>query len=84
MNSFVLDQKETDGKTHTRAVLAYDPAAHGVTSWLAQPAPMGALEYISPDANLVAAFVIKNPSAVVDDLLAVLNNVCPDLNKHLD
>ncbi len=84
MKSFVLDQKDTDGKTHTRAVLAYDPADHGITSWLAQPAPMGSLEYISPDANLVAGFVIKNPTAVVDDLLAVLNNVCPDLNKHLD
>ncbi len=84
MKSFVLDQKDTDGKTHTRAVLAYDQADHGITSWLAQPAPMGSLEYISPDANLVAGFVIKNPTAVVDDLLVVLSNVCPDLNKHLD
>jgi hypothetical protein len=84
MKSFVLDSKDTDGKTHTRAVLSYTQADHGVTSWLAQPAPMGSLEYISPDANLVAGFVIKNPTAVVDDLLKVLNGVCPDLNKHLD
>jgi len=83
MKSFVLDQKDIDGKTQTRAVLAYTPADHGVTSWLAQPAPMGSLEYISPDANLVAAFAVKNPTAVVDDLLTVLNGVSPDLNKHL-
>jgi len=57
MKSFVLDQKDSEGKTHTRAVLSYDQADHGVTSWLAQPAPMGSLEYISPDANLVAGFV---------------------------
>ncbi len=84
MKSFVLDQKDADGKTNTRAVLSYTEADHGVTSWLAQPAPMGSLDYISPDANLVAGFVIKNPTAVVDDLLAVLKNVSPDLNKHLD
>jgi hypothetical protein len=84
LKSFVLDQKETDGKTHTRAVLSYDEADHGITSWLAQPGPMGSLEYISPDANLVAGFVVKNPSAVVDDLLGVVGSVCPDLNKHLD
>ncbi|HXI23926.1 MAG TPA: FecR domain-containing protein [Pyrinomonadaceae bacterium] len=84
MKSFVLDQKDTDGKTHTRAVLSYDPSDRGITTWLAQPAPMGSLDYISPDANLVAGFVIKNPTAVVDDLLAVISNVCPDLNKHLD
>src|SRR5262249_27581144 len=46
--------------------------------------PMGSLEYISPDANLVAGFAIKNPTAVIDDLLGVVSNVCPDLNKHLD
>jgi hypothetical protein len=84
MKSFVLDQKDTNGKTHTRAVLSYNPSDRGITTWLAQPAPMGSLDYISPDANLVAGFVIKNPTAVVDDLLAVLSNVCPDLNKHLD
>lgn len=83
MKSFVLDQKDIDGKNHTRAVLSYNQADHGITSWLAQPAPMGSLEYISPDANLVAAFAIKNPTAVVDDLLGVLGKVTPDLNKHI-
>jgi hypothetical protein len=33
---------------------------------------MGALEFISPDANVVAAFVVKEPVALVDDLLAAL------------
>jgi hypothetical protein len=83
MKSFVLDQKDSAGKTNTRAVLSYAEANHGVTAWLAQPAPMGSLEYISPDANLVAGFVVKNPTALVDDLLGVLNTVSPDLNKKL-
>jgi hypothetical protein len=83
MKSFVLDQKDGEGKTNTRAVLSYTEANHGVTSWLAQPAPMGSLAYISPDANVVAGFVVKNPTALVDDLLGVLNRVSPDLNKKL-
>lgn len=83
LKSFVLDQKDSDGKTHTRAVLSYDQATHGVTSWLAQPAPMGSLDYISPDANLVAGFVVKDSAALVDDLLGVLNMVSPDLNQKL-
>ncbi|MGZ5483715.1 MAG: FecR domain-containing protein [Pyrinomonadaceae bacterium] len=84
LKSFVLDQKQTNGKTHTRAVLAYDQTDRGITSWLAQPGPMGSLDYISPDANLVAGFVIKNPTAVVDDLLRVINSVSPDVKTHLD
>jgi hypothetical protein len=83
LKSFVIDQKDSDGKTHTRAVLSYDQANHGVTSWLAQPGPMGSLDYISPDANLVAGFVVKDSAALVDDLLGVLNMVSPDLNKKL-
>ncbi|MDX6406821.1 MAG: hypothetical protein QOH70_4276 [Blastocatellia bacterium] len=84
MKSFVLDQKDNQGKTNTRAVLSYTEATHGVTSWLAQPAPMGSLEYISPDANVVGGFVVKDPSALVDDLLGVLNKVSPDLNQKLN
>ena len=84
LKTFVLDQKKTDGKTHTRAVLGYDKADHGITAWLAQPGPMGSIDYISPDANIAAGFVIKNPTAVVDDLLSVISSVCPDLNKHLE
>ena len=84
VTSFVLDSKDSDGKTHTRAVLSYTPADHGITSWLAQPAPMGSLEYISPDANIVAGFAVKNTGAVADDLLTVMSKVCPELNKHLD
>ena len=84
LKSFVFDQKDSDGKTHTRAVLSFDQAQRGVTSWLAQPAPMGSLEYISPDANVVAGFVVKDTKSLVDDLLGVLSNVCPDLNKKLD
>jgi ferric-dicitrate binding protein FerR (iron transport regulator) len=84
LKSFVFDQKDSEGKTHTRAVLSFNQTQRGVTSWLAQPAPMGSLEYISPDANLVGGFVVKDTKALVDDLLGVLSTVCPDLNKKLD
>jgi len=45
---------------------------------------MGSLSYISPDANVVGGFVVKNPVALVDDLLGALNTVCPDLKNHLN
>jgi len=81
---FVLDQKDTEGKTHTRAVLSFNDPQHGIPSWLAAPAPMGSLEYISPDANVVAGFVVKDPKRLVDDLLGVVETVSPDLRKNLD
>ena len=81
---FVLDQKDTNGKTHTQASLSFNDPNRGIPSWLAAPGPMGSLEYISPDANVVAGFVVKNPATLVDDLLGVLEVVSPDLRKNLD
>ena len=81
---FVLDQKDSGGKTHTQASLSFSDATRGVPSWLAAPAPMGSLDYISPDANVVAGFVVKKPAALVDDLLGVLETVSPELRRNLD
>jgi FecR protein/Protein of unknown function (DUF3352) len=81
---FVLDQKDTNGKTHTEASLSFNDANRGIPSWLAAPGPMGSLDYISPDANVVAGFVVKNPATLVDELLGVLETVNPELRKNLD
>jgi hypothetical protein len=81
---FVFDQKDTNGKAHTQASLSFNDTQRGIPSWLAAPGPMGSLEYISPDANLVAGFVVKNPVALVDDLLGVLDTVAPEFRKTLD
>ena len=83
MKYFVLDQKETSSKTHTQAVISFSESQRGIPSWLAAPGPMGSLEYISPDANIVAGFVVKEPVALVDDLLGVIETVSPDLKKNL-
>ncbi len=81
---FVLDQKKANGKTQTQATVSFSESQRGIPSWLAAPAPMGSLEYISPDANVVAGFVVKDPVRLVDDLLGVIETVSPDLRKNLD
>lgn len=81
---FVLDQTTQEGKTHTQATVSFSEAERGIPSWLADPGPMGSLEYISPDANVVAGFVVRDPVKLVDDLLGVLETVSPDLKKNLE
>lgn len=81
---FVLDQTNAEGKTHTQAMVSFNEAQRGIPSWLAAPGPMGSLEYISPDANVVAGFVVKDPVKLVDDLLGVIETVSPDLRRNLD
>src|SRR5262249_21408571 len=63
-----------------RAVLAFDGPRHGIASWLAAPAPMGSLDFISANAEAVGAFVIKSPSLVLDDVL----RLAPSDHAHAD
>ncbi len=76
MQHFIAELKEVNGQPQNRAVVTFDSAngapQHGLASWLAQPGPMGALQFISPDANVVAAFVVENPTAMYDDLMNTL------------
>jgi hypothetical protein len=71
MQHFIVNRREIGGRAETRAALTFDQPRRGVASWLAAPAPMGALSFFSPDANLVGAFVVKNPVSIVDELLAI-------------
>jgi hypothetical protein len=84
LRHFIAEVKEDQGKSYNRAVLTFKPEDHGIVSWLAAPGPMGALQFISPDANVVAAFVVKKPVALVDDLLATLSTVDPKFSENLD
>ncbi|MCI0490719.1 MAG: FecR domain-containing protein [Blastocatellia bacterium] len=81
LKHFIVEMKEKDGKPQNRAVLSFDGSQRGVTTWLAEPGPMGALEFISPDANIVAAFVVREPVALVDDLLGAIETVEPDVHQ---
>jgi hypothetical protein len=84
LRHFIVEQREKDGHTQSRASLIFaEGQQHGIASWLAAPGPMGALQYVSPDANVVSAFVVKEPTALVDDLLGFVETASPDLRKTL-
>jgi len=71
LDHFIVDRREIDGRAETRAALTFDQPRRGIASWIAAPAPMGSLSFFSPDANLAAAFVVKSPVTILDELLTV-------------
>lgn len=83
LRHFVVEQKEVNGKTLSRAALTFSEPNRGIASWLAAPASMGALDFISPNANVATAFVVKKPELLVDDLLGFLETVDPDMRRQM-
>ena len=63
------------------AELSFAGERQGIASWLAAPAPMGSLDFISPDAHAAAAFVVKEPSAMIEDLFAIAGSDDPELAR---
>lgn len=78
---FIVDRREIDGRAETRAALTFSQDRRGVAAWIAAPAPMGSLGFYSPGANLAAAFVVKSPVAIVDELLSLNPEFAQELQK---
>ena len=80
---FLIEQKPSGDDTETRAVLTFARERRGIASWLATPAPMGALDFVSADAHLVGAFVIKDPVLMVEDILGFMAGIAPETLQEL-
>lgn len=81
LQHFIVNRREVGNEADTRAALTFSQERRGVASWMAAPAPMGALSFISPDANLAAAFIVRQPMSLLDDLLKVSPEFATELEK---
>lgn len=80
---FIAEEKQVNGQMEARATLGFDGPRTGIASWLGAPASMGALDYVSPEATIVTAFVIKNPAAIVDEMVSFKQVTAIDAKKAL-
>jgi hypothetical protein len=76
-------RKQVDGWTDNRVELTFNQPRRRVASWLAEPAAMGAMEFIGPDANLVVAFVMKDMGVVVDELFELIGVENENIEEEL-
>jgi hypothetical protein len=82
--SLVVERIERGANAHDEAILNFEGARSGVASWLADPGPMGGLEYVSPDATLAASVVMRDPGDAVRELLGWLETHDPGFRESLD
>jgi len=63
-------ERHRDGEWYaTNAEVRFSEQRRGIMAWLAEPAPMGSLEFVSPDAYVAASAVSKDGVEMFDDLL---------------
>jgi hypothetical protein len=79
----IVAQGKVRGESRSRATVSFSGPRQGMASWLAAPAPMGSLDFITPGASFAAAFVVKEPARMLDDVFRVADTMQGDFRAHL-
>lgn len=79
----IVEHRSRGGASSGRAVLTFGAERRGLAAWLAAPAPMGALSFVSSGATAAVAVVTKEPALLVDDLFAIASASRPDFQAKL-
>jgi len=78
---FTAGEREIGGQMEGNATLGFAGPRTGIAAWLADPSPMGSLDFVSPEATVVAAFVVKSPVAIVNQILELQQRSAADAEK---
>jgi hypothetical protein len=69
LSYLIAEHREVNGQPENQVALQFSGVRQGVASWLAAPAPMGSLDFITPNASIAVAMLSKDPKAIADDLM---------------
>jgi type II secretory pathway pseudopilin PulG len=73
MKYLVWEHKDLAGQAIGEGELSFSAARHGAASWLAKPASLGSLEFVSPKALLAGTAVLTNPPQIFEDVKELMS-----------
>jgi hypothetical protein len=79
----IATRGESAGQADNRITLEFNGQRHGMASWLAAPAPMGSLDYVSTNAGAAVSFVAKQPALMLDDIFNTIGASDPNFKQGL-
>jgi FecR protein/Putative zinc-finger len=74
MRYLIVEHREVNSTPENRVVLDFAGTRHGVPSWLAAPAPMGSLEFVSANASVALSFIAKDPQVMLTEMFNMAND----------
>lgn len=67
----IAEHRELNGQPENHLNLEFAGTRQRVASWLAAPASMGSLDFVSPNAAVAIAVLSKEPKDIADDILSM-------------
>lgn len=72
VNYLAMSSNSAGGRATNIGEVTFNSPRHGMVSWIAPPAPMGALDFIPENAGSAGDIVLKNPAQIYDELREML------------
>ncbi len=79
----IATRGESASQGDNRITLEFNGQRHGMASWLAAPAPMGSLDYVSANAGAAVSFIAKQPALMLDDIFSTIGASDPNFKQGL-
>jgi len=67
----IAEHREANGMPANHLNLQFSGTRQRVASWLAAPAPIASLDFVTPNAAVAVAVLSKDPKAIADDIMAM-------------
>jgi hypothetical protein len=67
----IAEHREVNGVPENHLNLQFSGTRQRVASWLAASAPIGSLDFVTPNALFAVALLSKDPKAIADDIMTM-------------
>lgn len=68
----IAEHRESNGLPKNHLNVQFAGPRQRIASWLAGPAPMASLDFVSPAASIAVGTLTKDPAAIADDLMQIV------------
>jgi hypothetical protein len=71
LSYLIAEHRELNGQPENHLNLQFAGTRQRVASWLAAPASMGSLDFVTPNAAVAVAVLSKDPKEIADDIMSM-------------
>jgi len=82
--TLVFERHRADAGSSIEGEIRFSDSRRGLAAWLAAPAPLATLDFVSRDAYLVTAAASKDGAELFDELLGMVADAGPDALSELE
>lgn len=84
MRYLLVERRDVGTKTNNEATLTFNGNRSGIAGWLAEPAYLGSLDFVSPNATFVVSVALRSAAWMLNDAIRSLNEQDPEAAQKLE